>query len=109
MQDIKNKIKEDVINRYAGQTAGKITTNMFLDEKIYEEGDVLNVVDQEIRFEKPGYFIFVDEQPGYNWGHSCKYYIYDASTGTLIKEISSSFPPFFNKETPETYKMFKSG
>ncbi len=109
MGDVKNTIKKNVAKIYAEECSGEDSSVMYLDEKIYHKEEILDIVDQEIKFEKPSYFVFIDEQSGYNWGHRCRYYLFDASNGKLLKEIHGSFPPFFNKKTPETFKVFKTG
>jgi hypothetical protein len=49
--------------------------------------------------------VFADEAPLLNWGHACRYLIYDARSAELLEEVSAQFPPYLTN-TPGTFQVF---
>jgi hypothetical protein len=83
----------------------KQTTNLYLDERIYQEGESIGPKRQKIVAEKPSILVFADDDPLANFSHECRYLLYDARTGELHREVQAEFPPFI-KARPQTLKAF---
>jgi Peptidase C13 family len=81
------------------------TTNLHLDEKVYEKGTVLGPEFQHIVVDKPSLLVFADDNPLANFGHDCRYILYDSTNGKLQREIPARFPPYV-KAPPPTLKAF---
>src|SRR6185312_7009522 len=81
------------------------TTNLYLDEHIYETREMIGPKRQNIFAERPSILVFADDKPLANYSHECRYLLYDAQSGDLHKEVQAQFPPF-NKERPGTLKAF---
>jgi hypothetical protein len=81
------------------------TTNLYLDYRVYEKGQKLGPEFQKIIVKKPSVLVFADDMPTANFGHDCRYLLYDADDGRLHSEIPARFPPFLRKR-PETLMPF---
>lgn len=107
MSDVKATIKNDAMRRYFLDKTASLDPTMYIEQRMYKQGDALHLADQNIAFDRPSFYVFIDEQPAYNWGHSCKYFIYDAMSGEFLKEIHANFPPFFSESPSETLELFR--
>jgi hypothetical protein len=81
------------------------TTNLYLDEKVHEKGETLGPAFQKIVVQKPSLLVFADDAPHANFGHDCRYLLYDAENGKPDREIAARFPPYLRKP-PATLKPF---
>jgi hypothetical protein len=81
------------------------TTNLYLDERIYERAEMIGPERQKIVTEWPSILVFADDDPLANFSHACRYLLHDPQTGDLQKEIPAQFPPFVNG-WPKTLKPF---
>jgi hypothetical protein len=81
------------------------TTNLYLDERVRERGEYLGPEFQKIVVERPSLLVFADDAPLANFGHDCRYLLYDPGTGKPIREIPARFPPYV-KRPPETLRAF---
>jgi hypothetical protein len=59
---------------------------------ILEEGDEFGPPTSRMQAERSIIVVFADDDPTANWGHSCRYLIYDASTAELIREVPARLP-----------------
>ena len=100
-------IKKDAEARVLGTNDGNRDFSLFLDHKVMEKGDAIDIVTERIKFDRPTYVVFVDDEPGRNFGHRCHYLLYDAKKGEFIRKVPAKFPYFLAK-TPETLEMFRS-
>lgn len=97
-RDILDKIKLHAVNHL---TASQNTrTNLSVDERVYDKGDRIGPPNQRLIAAEPTVVVFADDDPMANWGHSCRYLLYHADTGQLLKEVSARLPsgklePFF--------------
>lgn len=80
-------------------------TNLYLDSKVYKTGERLGPAFQKIKTPKPGILVFADDNPLANFGHDCRYLLYDPKTGKRHSEIHARFPPF-GKERPPSMRAF---
>lgn len=84
----------------------RATTNLFLDERIYKEGETIGPEFQRIVAYRPSALVFADDQPGANYGHSCRYLLYDATTGEFQREVAARFPPIVDAKQRKTLRAF---
>ena len=50
--------------------------------------------------------VFEDRAPNFNWGHECRYYLYNAETGDRYDKVKAEFPPNDFYDEPENYNGF---
>jgi hypothetical protein len=68
-------------------------THLSLVPRVYPAGHRLTLVDTTLTVEQDSILIFVDEMPGANFGHPCRYQFHSVSTGKLVQEEQALFPP----------------
>ncbi len=107
MENIKKKIVEDVSKRYFSKRGEHADPAMYIEGKVFEKGAKIDVFDRKISVAKPAHYVFIDEQPGMNWGHACQHLLYDAKEGKLISEIDGKFPPFLNRNPSDTFESLR--
>jgi hypothetical protein len=81
-------------------------TNLHLDEHIYKEGEKIGPAFQKITAQKPSILVFADDNPHANFGHDCRYLLYDAATGDFHREVAARFPPISDVTHPSTLRPF---
>jgi hypothetical protein len=69
------------------------TTNLSLYSRVYKAGDTIGPSFQGIRAEVPTVLVFADDEPLANFGHPCRYLLYDPGSGEFLKEVQARFPP----------------
>lgn len=69
------------------------TTHLSIVQRPYRAGSVLRLVDREIEVPEDSVVAFVDEMPGANFGHPCRYRFHSLGSGRLISEVEALFPP----------------
>ena len=104
MKEIIEKIKKDAFERVISNNDGNPDFLLYVDHQVRSKGDVLDIVTDKLRFRKPTYIVFVDDEPGKNFGHRCHYLLYDAKSGEFEKKIRAHFPYFLEK-TPDTLEL----
>lgn len=107
MNEVFDKIKNDAEERMLRNNNGNQDFLLYLDHKVMKEGEVLDIVTAKIEFEGPTMVVFVDNDPGMNFGHRCKYLLYHAETGIFIRMISAEFP-YFLLNQPESLELFRT-
>jgi hypothetical protein len=70
------------------------TTNLHVDERIYEAGETIGPPFQRIVAQRPSILVFADDDPHANFGHDCRYLLYDAETGEFQREAPARLPPY---------------
>lgn len=83
----------------------RLSTNLHLDHKVYEAGEQLGPAFQNLKVQRPSVLVFADDAPLANFGHPCRYLLYDPAKGDLLSEIPARFPPYLAKP-PETLVTF---
>ena len=81
------------------------TTNLHLNWRIHEAGEILGPRIQKIVVEEPSILVFADDDPRANFAHDCRYLLFHPKTGRLRKEIPARFPPYTTR-TPESLVPF---
>jgi len=108
MEEIIKKIKENAQSRLAENRLDKQEILLYLEHRVFNEGEELDIIQDKIAFERQTYVVFMDEAPGMNWGHPCRYLLYDSESGELIKEIEAEFPYFLNEKRPKSLELFRT-
>jgi hypothetical protein len=81
-------------------------TNLHLDDRIYNEGETIGPVHQKIFAPRTSILVFADDDPRANFGHACRYLLYDAKTGNFHREAPARFPPIADAKQPKTLRAF---
>jgi hypothetical protein len=66
--------------------------NVYLDRRFFRAGDHVPVGRETTIAPEPSILMFVDLEPGANWGHRCKYLLVGADNGE-VRAIEGRFPP----------------
>jgi hypothetical protein len=69
-----------------------------IDPRPYPKGFQFRLPDQRVTVPEPSVLVFVDDLPGANWGHPCRYLFHRADTGELLAEHAAQFPPTLHEE-----------
>ncbi len=81
-------------------------TNLSLDSRIYQPGERIGPSVQGIHAEEETILVFADDQPRANFGHSCRYLLYNPRTGEFRKEVPARFPPDLLKSASRLTPFF---
>ena len=100
-------IQKDAEERVLRQNDGNPEFLLYLDQRVMEKGETLDIVTDKIEFEEPTHVVFVDDEPGKNFGHRCHYLLYKAEGGKFIRKVPAKFP-YFMLSTPDTLKLFRT-
>jgi hypothetical protein len=76
---------------------------VYVDETVHSSQSELYIGKTRLRLTYDAVVVFIDEEPGVNWGHACRYLIYNVATGE-VSEVPESFPPSLT-EAPRTYRL----
>lgn len=91
---------------YRGLSAyNRQTTNLYLDRRTYQKGENLGPEFQKIVVTQPSLLVFADDYPQANFGHDCRYLLYDPERGSPLREVPARFPPYLQKP-PATLVAF---
>jgi hypothetical protein len=107
MKEVFDKIKKNAEATVLRNNDGNPDFLLYLDHKTMEKGESLDIVTEEIKFDKPTHVVFVDDEPGKNFGHRCHYLLYEAKTGEFIRKVPAKFP-YFMVQKPDTLELFRS-
>lgn len=82
-------------------------TNLSLDSRIYTAGERIGPKHQGIHTDEPAVVVFADDEPLANFGHACRYLLYNPQSGEFLKEIPARFPPNLRKPTNRLTSFFE--
>jgi hypothetical protein len=68
------------------------TKALYIDTTVHPEGDELVIGRNKYRLTSDTIVVFVDDEPGVNWGHDCHYLFFNVNTQE-VKKIQERFPP----------------
>ena len=94
------KVRKEILERMTDED--RRTKAFYIDEKILKKDKELIVYKNKYKVDTDSIVVFVDEEPGANWAHKCRYLLFDVNTGK-VREIPEKFPPSLEK-WPETLK-----
>jgi hypothetical protein len=97
------RIKAHAISRIPAGMSQRL--RLSTDWAVRDEGEQLGPKHQGIKLDRPSVVVCADPDPFANWGHPCRYLLYEAATGDLYAEKSARFPPFGDR-IPPTYLPF---
>lgn len=82
------------------------TTNLHLDELAYKKGEHIGPEFQKIVAPADAILVFADDDPRANFGHACRYLLYDAEKGHFLREAPARFPPIADVRKPRKLTTF---
>jgi hypothetical protein len=103
VDDVLNTVREHAYRSLDPLAIGQ--TNLSLDRRVREEGEALGPAFQELRATRPSILVFVDDAPLANFGHHCRYLLYDAISGEHYASLAARFPPWIGS-VPESMENF---
>lgn len=80
-------------------------SNLWIDSDVRKRGQTIDAQHQQIEIERDTVVVFADDAPLANWGHPCRYLLYEPENGELYKTVEAQFPPYL-LDPPETFKPF---
>jgi len=86
--------------------AQRATTNLHVDTHIYEKGEVIGPEFQKIVARQPSVLVFADDEPRANFGHACRYLLYESESGKFLQETYARFPPIKDANQAKTLRLF---
>ena len=81
------------------------TTNLYLSTHVFETGMKIGPAREKIVADRPTVLVFADDNPQANFGHDCRYLLYNAENGDFLREKMAQFPPF-DPEKPGMLQPF---
>jgi len=88
---ILKKVQKNAFDRLSWAKARD--TNLYVDSNLLRRGATINASHQKIRVQRDSVMVFADDAPLYNWGHPCRYLLYDGKSGELYSKTNAEFPP----------------
>jgi hypothetical protein len=71
----------------------RTTTNLYLDQRIYQKGDCLGPPFQKTVVTKPSILVFADDHPRANSGMTAAICCTIPTPGTCLRRFRRDFPP----------------
>ena len=68
-------------------------THLSMSLEIIPAGHVFNLFGSTVTARYASVLLFVDHNPGANWGHACTYRFFDPTTARFLHEETALFPP----------------
>jgi len=81
-------------------------TNLHIDMHIYEKGEMIGPKFQRIVAPQSSILVFADDEPRANFGHACRYMLYENKTGKFQQVVPARFPPVADAKQARTLKPF---
>jgi hypothetical protein len=89
-QSILDKIKLHAVSHVSPDA--RLATNLSIDRHVYQSGEEIGPPRRRIRVTHRTIVVFADDDPRANWGHRCRYLLYDADSGELTREVEARLP-----------------
>lgn len=80
-------------------------SNLWIEARPLERGHTIDARHQKIEIERETVLVFADDAPLANWGHPCRYLLYEPENGELYRTVEAQFPPYLTK-LPDTFRPF---
>lgn len=94
-------VKQIVLDRFEKKDLRNFV--IYIDERIFPEGTGIDIHKERYQFTSDTIMVFIDEDPGKNWGHECRYLFFN-TISHKIDEVHKRFPPFLTK-VPVTFQI----
>lgn len=102
-RDLFERIQIDAVSELSYSQSR--SSNLHILREVVKKGVEVLAYKQRIPVERDTILVFADDAPLFNWGHPCRYLLYDARSGEKHAEVSAQFPPYMIN-TPENFKPF---
>ena len=102
LQTVIEHVQSDAVRRI---TPSWKKANLYVQREVLREGHVINAQHQRIRLKRNSIVVFVDDAPQFNWGHPCRYLLYDAKSRELYEQVDAAFPPHL-VDTPDSFELY---
>ena len=66
---------------------------VYLDTEELPTGSTIEIDGREVRLPWKGVLVFIDMEPQANWGHACRYLLFDLASGEMLS-FEAQFPPY---------------
>ena len=80
-------------------------SNLWIQDEVLGRGQTIDARHQKIEIERETVMVFADDEPLANWGHPCRYLLYEPENGELYRTVEAQFPPYL-VDPPETFRAF---
>jgi hypothetical protein len=80
-------------------------SNLWIQTEVLSRGHTIDLPEHKIEIERDTVMVFADDAPLANWGHPCRYLLYEPENGELYKTFDAQFPPYLIDQ-PETFEPF---
>jgi hypothetical protein len=97
------RVRDDAVRRLSWTNARK--SNLYIQREVLKRGTDLRAYQQRIPVRQNTVMVFADDAPLLNWGHACRYILYDAETAQPYDEVQAQFPPYLTN-VPESFQLF---
>ena len=107
-----DKISENILRTVESHAferlsfAQRETTNLYIDTHVYRRGELIGPEFQKIAALQSSILVFADDEPRANFGHPCRYLLYESETGNFLQERPARFPPVADARQAKTLKTF---
>jgi hypothetical protein len=88
---ITDRIKQVALSGLTAEEQARTSLSLGVD--VFPAGHVFRLVDTTMTVRQDAALLFVDKNPGANWGHPCAYRFFDPATGRFLYEEDALFPP----------------
>ena len=102
LQSVIEYVQSDAVRRI---TPFWKNANLYVQREVLREGHTIQAQQQSIRLKRDSIVVFVDDAPQLNWGHPCRYLLYDARSNELYEQVYAAFPPHL-VDTPEAFQLY---
>jgi hypothetical protein len=96
------RVLSDAVRRTSRRQAEG--SNLYVERRVFRAGEAVPVSRREVKVERETVMVFADDAPHLNWAHPCRYFLYDAEGGELVREVPGRFPPYM-VHAPETFEL----
>jgi hypothetical protein len=70
------------------------STNLHVDRKLHLKGAGVGHPHDKLRIKRDSVLVFADDHPLANFGHDCRYLLFDPASGEQHGALHASFPPY---------------
>jgi len=92
---ILSKIKSDAFHQLSWRE--RQGTNLYIHGHVLDSGARVGPSGFDLILDRPTILVFADEEPLSGFGHPCRYFLYDAGSAALYREVKAQFPPLANE------------
>lgn len=80
---------------------------VYLDDRVIGPPETLQLDGRDVAISSPSVVAFVDQEPGVNWGHRCRYLIMALDTEDEIS-VEATMPPFLRSMPPTLRVLYQA-